>query len=47
LKGARASISASQGSSRFYVLKVLGDDEPVPEGEQEAYIVLVPPKSSR
>ena len=47
LKGARASIAPSQGSSRFYVLKVLGDDEPVPEGEQEAYIVLVPPKSSR
>ena len=35
------------GSSRFYVLKVLGDDEPVPEGEQEAYIVLTPPKPSR
>jgi hypothetical protein len=27
------------------VLKVLDDDEPVPEGEQEAYIVLVPPKA--
>jgi hypothetical protein len=47
LQGSRASIAASQGSSRFYVLKVLDDDEPVPEGEQEAYIVLVPPKPSR
>jgi len=47
LQGARASIAASPGSSRFYVLKVLGDDEPVPEGEQEAYIVLAPPKPSR
>lgn len=47
LQGSRASIAASQGSSRFYVLKLLDDDEPVPEGEQEAYIVLVPPKPSR
>jgi hypothetical protein len=47
LQGSRASIAASQGSSRFYVLKVLDDDEPVPEGEQEAYIVLVNPKPSR
>jgi hypothetical protein len=47
LQGSRVSIAASQGSSRFYVLKVLDEDEPVPEGEQEAYIVLVPPKASR
>lgn len=47
LHGARASIAASQGSTRFYVLKVLDDDEPVPQGEQEAYIVLVDPNASR
>jgi hypothetical protein len=46
LHGARASIAASQGSTRFYVLKVLDEGEPVPQGEQEAYIVLVDPKAS-
>jgi hypothetical protein len=29
------------------VLKVLDDDEPVPDGEQEAFIVLVGPKTRR
>ncbi len=47
LHGARASIAASQGSTRFYVLKVLDEGEPVPQGEQEAYIVLVDPKAAR
>jgi hypothetical protein len=46
LHGARASIAASQGSSRFYVLKVLDEGEPVPKGEQEAYIVLVDPRAA-
>jgi hypothetical protein len=46
LHGARASIAASQGSTRFYVLKVLDEGEPVPQGEQEAYIVLVDPKAT-
>lgn len=46
LHGARASIAASQGSTRFYVLKVLDEGEPVPAGEQEAYIVLVDPKAA-
>ena len=47
LHGARASIAASEGSTRFYVLKVLDEGEPVPQGEQEAYIVLVDPKAAR
>jgi hypothetical protein len=47
LHGARASIAASEGSTRFYVVKVLDEGEPVPQGEQEAYIVLVDPKAAR
>jgi hypothetical protein len=47
LQGARVSISASQGSSRFYVLKVLEDGEPVPPGEHEAFLVLSDPNSAR
>jgi hypothetical protein len=45
LHGARASLTESEGSSRFYVLKVLDDDEPVPEGAHEAFVVLVDPKT--
>ena len=45
LHGARASISQSAGSNRFYVLKILDDDEPVPADGQEAFIVLRDPKT--
>jgi hypothetical protein len=47
LQGARVSISASQGSSRFYVLKVLEENEPVPPGEHEAFLVLADPNATR
>ncbi|HEX6278089.1 MAG TPA: hypothetical protein VFZ53_33825 [Polyangiaceae bacterium] len=47
LQGARVSISASQGSSRFYVLKVLEDGEPVPQGEHEAFLLLTDPNAAR
>jgi len=41
------SIAPSQGSSRYYVLKVLDEGEAVPEGEHEAFLVLSDPNSAR
>ena len=47
LSGSRVSLAPSQASSRFYVLKVLEDGEPVPAGEYEAFVVLVDPNATR
>ena len=41
------SIAQSQASSRYYVLKVLEDGEPVPQGEHEAFVVLTDPNAAR
>jgi hypothetical protein len=45
LHGARAAVTPSEGSSRYYVLQVLDAGEPLPKGALEAYVVLVDPKS--
>jgi hypothetical protein len=45
LHGSRASITPSEGSSRFYVLQLLDDGEPVPADGHEAFVVLVDPRS--
>lgn len=47
LQGARVSLAPSQGSSRFYVMKVLEEGEPVTPGEHEAFVVLVDPNATR
>jgi hypothetical protein len=47
LQGARVSLAPSQASSRYYVVRVLDDDERVPEGEHEAFLVLADPKAAR
>lgn len=45
LHGARVSLTPSAGTTRFYVLKVLDDGEPVPSDGHEAFIVLADPNT--
>jgi hypothetical protein len=39
------SITPSPGTTRFYVLKVLDDGEPLPSDGHEAFIVLADPNT--